>query len=324
MTKDQVLKILAENNDFCSGEEMSKRLGVSRASVNLAVKSLKKEGYEILSVTNKGYKLVSAPDVLTPSQIYVYCNRDRDIVCLDSVDSTNDFIKRGISNGISDGSVVLAETQTRGKGRSGKSFESPYGVSVYLSYLMKLDKHIRDLDGLTAKVAVCVAETIEQVTPINVNIKWVNDLLTNNKKICGILTEMNVEGDTGIVNYAIIGIGINVNNEKNFFDGELKDIATSIKAECGKEIMRAQLVGALIDKLDSLNNDLDDNRFFNEYKRRCINIGREVSFTLNGEKVSAKAIDIDPSFGLIVEFNDKTRYTISYGETSVRGIYGYV
>jgi len=319
MTKNYVLKYLIENQGYSSGEVISKKLGVSRAAVNLAVKTLRNEGFDILSTTNKGYKLVEIADVINNALISVYSKRAENVFCLDSVDSTNNYLKMLTHKNVEDRTVVVADFQNMGRGRSGKSFTSPKGVGIYLSYLIKMDKTVADVSGLTAQVAVCVARAIEKVTGESVGIKWVNDLLLGSKKICGILSEMSVEGDSGRVDNVVIGIGINVNNEQDSFSEELQKIATSIKAYSGKPFIRAQIIGAIIDELDALNGQ----RYLEEYKSRCLTLGKDVTFTLNGAVKKGKAVDLDDDFGLVIEYPDGTRQTLTFGETSVRGLYGY-
>ena len=317
-TKTEVLRVLMNSKEYVSGEEISKRLGVSRAAVNLAVNSLRSSGYVISSSTNKGYLLEYAPDLLNES-VEAYCEVKGKLDCLKEVDSTNNYLKR-YSLTYPSGSVVIAESQTNGRGRLGKTFISPEGKGVYLSYLYH-PKENDDLRGLTARVALAVRLAIEKVCLARPCIKWVNDILLNNKKICGILSEMSVEGDTGKVECIVVGIGINVNNDD--FPSSIKDVATSIEMETGKVFFRPEICGAVIEELNYLFSDLSRDKKIEEYKEYCVTLNKEIKFVENGEEKVGFAFDIDQDFGLRVRVGDQEE-TLSFGDVSVRGLYGYV
>ena len=180
--KNEVLKLLIKKADYYSGEEISKELGVSRVTVNNAVNSLRKEGFAIHSCTNKGYLISEIPDIVNEGIIGGYAKVLGDIVCLEEVDSTNNHLKKMASSGAPSGSVVISESQTSGRGRLGKQFSSPKDVGVYLSYLYR-PRNFEEVKGLTAKVALCVSQAIEKVCEVSPLIKWINDLVLNNKKI---------------------------------------------------------------------------------------------------------------------------------------------
>ena len=222
MTKDAVLAILRKENDYISGEHISRLLGVSRAAVNTAVKALRAEGYEISSSTNKGYHLDAVPNSISAQELAAYLDEARmqTVECLASVDSTNNRLRELALAGAPNGQVVLANEQTRGKGRRGRAFASPQDNGIYLSILFHPDTLPTDIVEITAWTAVATNNAIEEVCGVRAGIKWVNDLVIDRKKICGILTEMSVESESGYIQYLIIGIGINVNGQAEDFPAE--------------------------------------------------------------------------------------------------------
>lgn len=317
---DVILEMLKKEKDFVTGSLIAEILHTSRVTVSNSVKILVQEGYEILSVTNRGYKLISSPDVITAVDLSEYLKRDTtdDITCLSVTASTNDYLKKLAFYGAREGSVVVASEQTAGKGRLGKSFFSPKDSGIYMSYLYRPEASLSELSTLTGRVAVAVIKAIKTVCSIDVSVKWVNDLILNGKKICGILTELSIFGETMNAEYAIVGIGINVNNDKSEFDGELSKIATSLYAESGNKFDRNRLVAEIINNLDELFEvSVADSIEF--YRSKCINIGKEVSFTYNGCLMSGVVLAIDDSFGLLVKVGDNV-LTLSSGEVSIKNI----
>ena len=252
MTRDKVLAMILRSDGYVSGESISRELGITRAAVNAAVKQIKELGYDIESSTRKGYRLLSSPDLMNLGEIMARLPEGRagDVTVLDTVDSTNTLLKEMARQGAPAGSVVISDEQTGGKGRRGRSFLSPSGTGIYLSYLM-IPKGGREIiSEVTAWTAVAVREAVSEVCGVTCDIKWVNDPLINNHKICGILTELSVVAESGDIDNVIIGIGINVNHKKEDFPEELRDIATSISAECGGKVFaRAELASCLIGKL---------------------------------------------------------------------------
>ena len=253
MTKDAVLAILRKENDYISGEHISRLLGVSRAAVNTAVKALRAEGYEISSSTNKGYHLDAVPNSISAQELAAYLDEARmqTVECLASVDSTNNRLRELALAGAPNGQVVLANEQTQEKA-DGACLASPQDNGIYLSILFHPDTLPTDIVEITAWTAVATNNAIEEVCGVRAGIKWVNDLVIDRKKICGILTEMSVESESGYIQYLIIGIGINVNEQAEDFPEEVRHIATSLAMETGKTHSRAALAAALIRELDSM------------------------------------------------------------------------
>lgn len=331
--KDRFLSMLINSSDYISGEAASKALGVSRAAVNSAVMNLRNDGYEIESSTNRGYLLTSRPDRLDSGSIGAFLADERmnDVTVLPVVDSTNTYCKDLARKGAPQGTVVISDCQTGGKGRRGRSFLSPSGVGLYLSYLMRPESGIDKISEITCWTAVAVCEAIRDCYGLDSQIKWVNDVLMNRKKICGILTEASFEAESGTINSLIIGIGINVNEKRSDFPDELEQVATSISIENGgKTFMRSELASALIKRLDRLacGWPSDHEEYLEAYRSHCITTGNRIAAytTIAGESEprTGEAVSIADDFSLEVRFDDSDSVTgLKSGEVSVRGLYGY-
>ncbi len=328
MTKDQVVAILRKSGGYVSGEDISKTLGISRAAVNSAVMSLRKEGYEILSSTNKGYMLNDRNDKLNMGELLALlpAERGESILYLETVDSTNNYLRILAQDGSPDGTIVVANEQTKGKGRLGRSFSSPKDKGIYMSMLMRPYSIPAQTASITAWTAVAMCNAIEAVSGVRPGIKWVNDLVINSKKICGILTEMSVETESGHIQYLIIGIGINANGQIRDFPEDIRRIAGSLNVETGVAINRAELACQMIKALDQVRCDWPDNKqaYLAAYRQDCITLGKEVRVCRNGNEEIGTATDIDDDFGIIIKFSDGSVESFTSGEVSVRGLYGYL
>ena len=329
MLKDDVLKLISRENGYISGETISQKLNVSRTAVNTAVKALREDGYEITSSTNKGYLLTNNPDSLSKGSIAALLpdSRSGNVHVFETVDSTNNVLKDMASKGVPSGTVVISDHQSGGKGRRGRSFSSPSGVGIYLSYLLKPDSGFDKISDLTSWTAVAVADAIKNAYGLDSQIKWVNDLLMNRKKICGILTEVTVEGESGLIDTCIIGIGINVN--ESGFPEEISQIATSISIENGgKTFIRSTLAAEIIKSMDKLASGWpDDSYYLNRYRELNITTGSRITafpqMAENGQGRTGTAVEINDDFSLKVRFDDGSVSDLRSGEVSVRGLYGY-
>ena len=323
MIKHKVLGILRREQDYVSGERISKLLGVSRMAVSLAIKTLRSEGYVIESSTKKGYVLSDGPDRLTTGELLGYLPEERmkQVICLDTVDSTNKRLKEMAMDGAPEGTAVIADHQTAGRGRLGRSFSSPSHEGIYLSYLMKPKSAPADVASLTAWAAVATARAMEKVYDFRPGIKWVNDLVWQGKKVCGILTEMSVESETGAVQYVVVGIGVNVRQEA--FAGELEQKAVSLKMATGKGIPRAKLAAELVRRLDAMAADWprQGEKYLAAYRERSVMEGKDITLVWRDCEKKGTAVAINPDFSLRVRFSDGQEEDISSGEVSVRGIY---
>lgn len=319
--KEKVLLLLKEG-EYISGEKLSGILGVSRTAVWKAINSLREDGYEIDSVTKKGYKLKKKPNILNANAIREGLNLKvvgTEIITLKTVDSTNEEVKRKAHNNAESGLVVISTEQTAGKGRLGRQWASSEG-GVYFSILLRPELPPSDVSGITlaAGLGVCIA--IRKLTGLNAMIKWPNDVIVGNRKICGILTEMTAQTD--MVDFVVIGIGINVLQES--FPEEISHKATSLKMETKSEIDLSELMHEIIITLDDTISSYlfgisqDD---INLYKSMCATIGREVSLTRCGEKMSGKAVDITADGELVVCLESGKRIVVNSGEVTVQGIY---
>ena len=327
MTKDYVLYRLRTADEYLSGERISAELNISRAAVNTAVKALKDEGYRIESFTNKGYRLTGGEERLSVGEMLPYLSTERagTVTVFASVTSTNEVLKDLAAKGQANpGACVIADHQTGGKGRRGRRFESPKGKGLYVSVLPDTkDLPAGMLSELTAWGAVATAEAIEEVCGVSPGIKWVNDLVYGTKKLCGILTELSLEAETGRVQSVVMGIGINVNGTKKDFSPEVADIATSLREICGEKISRARLCAALIKRLDRMCLDFPEKkeRYLAAYRERCAILGKTVTFVKPDGAFRGTAEKIDEGFRLAVCMENGTLETLHSGEVSVKGFY---
>lgn len=330
MTREKVLALLKESGTaFCSGEAMSRVLGISRAAIWKAIDALRQEGYEISSVPRRGYRLEHAPDLLSSGELagaLVGCTVGQKIVCLDSIDSTNNYAKKLADEGAPHGTVVLTDHQTGGRGRRGNSFISPAGKGLYLSVLLRPDLPPAEVINLTAWIAVAVCDAVEQVIGERPGIKWTNDLILHQKKLCGILTEMSLEAETGDLQYVVAGIGINVSQTDEDFGDEISKLAISLEQALGRRIRRADLAAAVIRSLDGMMADFPAKKeiYLERYRADCLTLGKEVRLIQKGETRIAFAESIDEDFALVVRHSNGSVETVSAGDVSVRGLLGYV
>ena len=242
---------------------------------------------------------------------------------LDTVDSTNLACKRLAVEGAPDGTVVIADRQTAGRGRLGRSFQSPDGLGLYLSVLWRPETQPQQWMALPALGAVAAVRAIRRVCALETQIKWPNDLVLQGKKIGGILTESVLLPRQAAV---VLGIGINVSHRATDFEGDVRRIASSLEMAAGKPISRAALAEALMEELDELRGTAFERPqlWLTEYRSACLTLGREVQLIAGDTVRCAVALDIDEAFGLTVRREDGTVETVRAGEVSVRGLYGYV
>lgn len=327
--KEQVLALLtAQAGEYISGEAMSARLGVSRAAVWKAIAALRDDGCEIEAAPRRGYRLLSPPDRLTAGAILPHLRTDalrERLICLDTVDSTNNYAKALAMNGGADGTAIVADEQTGGRGRLGRSFVSPKGKGIYLTLLYRPDIPPSRAINLTAYAAVAVCDGIEAAAGVRPGIKWPNDIVLGGKKLCGILTEMAVEGETGALQYVITGIGMNINHAPEDFPPDVRAVATSLAQELGRPVARGPLCAAVINAFDDMHaawlrggGDLRDR-----YRYGCLTLGKPVRLLRGGTAEEAFAEALDDELGLIVRHPDGRRETVTAGEVSVRGLWGY-
>lgn len=242
------------------------------------------------------------------------------------VDSTNTRLKEMAKVGSPAGTVLVADRQTGGRGRLGRSFLSPGGVGVYLSALIRPDCAPTELMHLTCAVAVAMCDAVENTFGFRPGIKWTNDLVVENKKLGGILTELGLDPKTGRVSYAILGIGINCGQTEADFDESIRDMATSARMVLGRETDRNLLIAEMVRALENMDQTLltSADAMLGRYRRDCITLAKWVSILRGDEVRHALALDIDAEGGLIVRYESGEIGTVTSGEVSVRGLYGYI
>ena len=276
--KEQVLTIL-EKNTAISGENIAKQIGCTRAAVWKAIKSLQNEGMEIEGVNNKGYTLKRTGDVISQSYIEKAVKDagfDIDIMCVKTIDSTNNKLKAMAFEGHRRDLILIAEEQTAGRGRRGRSFYSPEGTGVYLSFLLHPNIDVTDAPMLTTMAVTAEACAIEKVTNQEVGIKWVNDVVIDNKKVSGILTEAQLSMEDGGLDYVVCGIGINLYKPAEDFPEEIKDIAGAIINGDKIDNLKNQLLSEFIITFMNYYAALPKIEYLDDYKKRCYVIGKEV------------------------------------------------
>lgn len=243
----------------------------------------------------------------------------------DTITSTNDVLKQLALQNAPNGTVLVADSQTGGRGRLGRTFLSPSGVGIYLSVLLRPCCMPMELMHLTCACACAACSAIEQSAGFRPGVKWTNDIVFNNRKLAGILTELGLKQD-GSTAYAIIGIGINCAQRPEDFPPDIREIAGSLKMASGREIDRALVAAKMIDAFCDMSQVLLTNKkqIMERYRRDCITLGQEVSLVRGDEILHGKALDVDEEGALIVKYRDGTVETVNSGEVSVRGLYHYV
>lgn len=332
--KARILQKLRENiSEYISGEKLSEELRVSRTAVWKYIRELKKEGYEIESSSKKGYRLVCVPDILSREEIGYGLNTKKigkDILYFDVIDSTNNYAKKIASDGCEEGTVVVADRQTSGRGRLGREWNSLEKAGIWMSVILRPTIAPEDVQVITLAASVAVVSAIKEVTGIQAGIKWPNDIVLGGKKVCGILTEMNSEMER--VNFIVLGIGINVNQLTDHFPPELRDIAISLKAfACEENIeavfRRSDIIKSILSHLErvyyKINMDCTVD-IINEWRKYSVTIGKEIKVIIKDRQYIGIAENITDDGKLVVNCMDGVKREVLSGEISVRGILGYV
>ncbi|HOW35248.1 MAG TPA: biotin--[acetyl-CoA-carboxylase] ligase [Candidatus Omnitrophota bacterium] len=298
--QEKIIDFLKKADGFISGEDISGALNISRAAIWKYIQELKKEGYEIVAVPHLGYRLESSPDKLFPHEIQFGLSTKvvgKKIVAYDSLDSTMDIaFDLGMHNA-PEGTVVLAEGQSRGRGRLGRNWSSPKGKGIYLSIILRPLSSPSEVSRLTLLTAVAVSEAIKQVTGVSALIKWPNDLLVDDKKIAGILTELNAEVDR--VKFVVIGIGINVNTRPD----ALPEGATSLRGILQGPVSRVELTKEILRQVERRYGELNKHGFAaiaQCWKGLSVTLNKRIKITDPGGMIEGVAVDIDKDGGLLI------------------------
>ncbi len=327
--KASLLALLRESKSFISGQEISDALGVSRTAIWKHIKALRDDGYEIEAAPGSGYRLVETPDVLSKAEILSRLHTDRiarELYYYDSTDSTNTRIRQ-MSETAPEGTLAVADKQDFGRGRRGRAWDSPSGCGVYMSLLLKPDIAPSDASMITLVMALAVAGAVNDVTGLKAFIKWPNDIVVNGRKVCGILTEMDMESD--YIRDIIVGVGINVNQkDENDFQEEIRNTATSLKIEAGHTVNRSELTAQIMNRfekyLDEFLRTCDLSGLKCEYEALLVSMDTGVKVLDPAGEYTGVAKGINERGELLVEMPDHSVRNVYAGEVSVRGIYGYV
>ena len=327
-TKEAVLLYLQEHTgEPISGEIMALALNKSRTSIWKAIQSLKKEGYSIESSTNKGYTLSQNNDVLSEQQIIQELIQqhhpiDWVIQTMESTTSTNDLAKLYANHNSTTPAIFISEEQTAGRGRLGRKFVSPSKTGLYISLCLFPTIALEDLSLITCATAVACVETLEELTGKSLNIKWVNDLFYQDKKVGGILTEVISDFESQQVQALIVGMGINLINSPQSFPEELHSIVGSIfssKTEYdNSSFYRNHFIAQFLEKWTFYYQNLSKRDFIESYRKHSNVIGQAVKVIEGNYVYDAYAKDIDENGHLIIEKEDKSLHALSYGEVSIR------
>lgn len=319
--KDELLKQLAQaQGGYISGAALAERLGVSRNAVWKAVRALTADGYEIESAAPKGYRLADDNNRLSAELISSKLTTSalgRSLTVFSEIGSTNSAAKELASSGAPHGTTVVADCQTEGRGRLGRKFVSPHGTGIYMSVVIRPDLAPDVASMITSAAAVSAARAAEELSGAPVQIKWVNDLYMNGKKICGILTEASLGLEMNTLDYAVIGIGVNVRSIGGNFDKDLRSIATSIEDETGRRIDRNALCAHILNNMEQTLAHVADRGFLEEYRRRELLTGHGITANIGGQAVTGRALGVDDNANLIIELPDGTVRHLGSGEANL-------
>ncbi len=320
-TKEKILELFESNKGvYFSGEVLAQTLCVSRAAVWKAVDRLRSEGYCISAVTNRGYCLSEHTDILSPQGIQKYLKESLpplELAVLPSVDSTNSFLREKANAGAQEGLIILSNQQSAGRGRRGRSFFSPGETGVYFSILLRPTHYSpQESVQITTMAAAAMCEAIEEVSEEMPRIKWVNDIFINGKKICGILTEASVGLETGLLDYAILGVGLNVYPPQEGFPAELKNIAGTV-FEAPRKDMKNRLVAAFLNHFMDYYSTAPKSAYVEQYRRYSLVLGQSVTVVRDSGNREAVVCGIDDECHLLVRYSDGEQDCLSCGEIQI-------
>lgn len=317
--KEQLRGLLEENRgEYISGEEIAKRLYCTRGAVWKAIVALRSEGLSINAVTNRGYCLENNSDIISEAGIRRYLNTQSEIFVLKTVGSTNAFLREKAQNGACEGTLVVSSEQKNGHGRRGRTFFSP-DTGLYMSILLRPKVEVSEALKITSMSAVAVCLALESVCAVKPQIKWVNDIFVDRKKAAGILTEASVDVENGAMDYAVVGIGINVYPPEKGFPEELSGIAGAVVGERTGDL-RNRLAAAVFEEFMRLYTS-SDKAYISEYRNRLMWRGEQI-FVLTGldgkDKTPAVLVDIDENCALQVRYENGNGGTLTSVEIAIK------
>lgn len=311
---EKILKLLRHSESYISGETLAQELKISRTSIWKHINELRELGYKVDAVSNQGYCLKSSPDRLYDWELSEVLNTKdfaREYHYYDNLDSTMDTASRLAMDGCSHGTVVLAETQGKGRGRLQREWVSTKYKGLYFSLVLRPELSLNEISKLTLLAGLAVLKTVRKLTSVDCLLKWPNDILVNGKKLCGILTELNAEPDR--VNFVVVGIGININNS----DKQLLDIATSIYKDSGKKTNRSMFAAELLFTFEQLYLQFLDNGFGlikEEWSRYCCLWGERVKINRLKDSFEGTAHSLDDDGTLLVRTDHGTIERVLTGD----------
>jgi len=325
--KNIILKKLKQDKGYISGEELSKKFGVSRTTIWKHINELRKDGYDIESSSKKGYRLASSPDLLDGRELIIPHGQliGREIIHFEEIDSTNNYAKKIANEGCVHGTIVVAEKQTLGRGRVGREWKSFNSEGLWFTIILRPDLEPENVQMVTLAASVAVVEGIFENQGIVCGIKWPNDIILDNCKLGGILTELSAE--PGHVNYVVVGIGININQDSDTFDDEIKNKATSLKIHTGKSVSRVKLLGSILTKFEEIYSVMlqgNTQEIIKRWSKYSVTLGKDVKITFKGIECYGFAQSIALDGKLVVKCKDGAVREISAGEIQVRGLLGYI
>ena len=320
-TKEQILVLLEKNKGFyISGEKFAQDLGISRTAVWKAVRKLRMEGYDIRAITNRGYCLSRYSDLMSLALINNYLNKscsDLHIDVFREVDSTNRICLDRAADGEKEGYVAIAGKQTAGRGRRGRSFYSPSDTGVYMSVLLRPEKyHGADVLKITTMAAAAVCEAIEMLSDKTTAIKWVNDILIDGKKVCGILCEALQSPGSSTTDAVVLGIGINAFPPEDGFPEEIRDTAGSIYEKPGI-VSRSRIAAEVLNRFMHYYRDEAFSDYFKAYKKRSLVIDKDVEIIAPGSSKRAHVIGLNDDCTLTVRYENGSTGILNSGEVSI-------
>ncbi|MDP4093019.1 MAG: biotin--[acetyl-CoA-carboxylase] ligase [Bacillota bacterium] len=335
-SKYKVLSVLKKNiGEYVSGESLSETLGVTRAAVWKYIKELKQQGYKIDSSTKKGYMLEHSSDNLNEYELMEGLKTEfigKRLEYFDVLDSTNNYAKKIAAEGCENGTVVVADNQTEGRGRMGRTWYTACGKGIWMTLVLRPPIQIEEVQLFTLGAAVAVARAIRSLTGFEAGIKWPNDIILEGRKVCGILTEMSSEESN--VNFIVIGIGINVSHTLEDFPEDIRDRATSLMLysdKSGKKgqliLDRADLIKNILFEIEKIYSKINNNsskEILGDWKTYSVTLGSKVRIIIKGTEYEGTAVDIEQDGSLTVECIDGVRRRVLSGEIQVRGIFGYI
>ena len=324
--KAEILALLRDRQDYVSGQELCRRFGVSRTAVWKAIGQLKKEGYHIQAVQNRGY-LLEQEELFGQHELESRMDTEwagHPVSWYETLGSTNLQAKLDAENGAENGALIVADMQTAGRGRRGRTWNSPPGTNLYFTLILKPQIAPDQASMLTPLMGLAVAEGIRETCGLQTGIKWPNDVVIDGRKVCGILAEMSVERE--FIHYVVVGVGINVGLQR--FPEQVADTAVCLQEKCGGKVSRAELLVNVLKAFERYyavfrkTGDLSDLRQM--YGNLLVSRDKEVRVLDPKGEYQGIARGINETGELLVEKEDGVVTAVYAGEVSVRGIYGYV